>query len=57
MKKVDLQTAIATIITYPNKKWKNLKREKIHGTKIILPKQLKLNLKPLCPTDYLSIPT
>jgi hypothetical protein len=28
MKKVDLQTVIATIITYPNKKWKNLKREK-----------------------------
>jgi hypothetical protein len=28
MKKVDLQTAIATIVTYPNKKWKNLKREK-----------------------------
>jgi hypothetical protein len=28
MKKVDLQTAIATIITYPNEKWKNLKREK-----------------------------
>ncbi len=28
MKKVDLQTAIATIITYPNKKWKNFKREK-----------------------------
>jgi hypothetical protein len=27
MKKVDLQIAIATIITYPNKKWKNLKRE------------------------------
>jgi hypothetical protein len=28
IKKVDLQTAIATIITYPNEKWKNLKREK-----------------------------
>ncbi len=28
MKKVDLQTAIATIVTYPNKKWKNVKREK-----------------------------
>jgi hypothetical protein len=27
MKKVDLQTPIATIITYPNEKWKNLKRE------------------------------
>jgi hypothetical protein len=28
IKKVDLQTAIATIIRHPNKKWKNLKREK-----------------------------
>ncbi len=28
MKKVDLQTAIATIITNPNKKWKKLKSEK-----------------------------
>jgi len=27
-KKVDLQTAIATIITNPNETWKNLKREK-----------------------------
>jgi hypothetical protein len=32
-------------------------KRKIHGTKIILPKQLKLNLKPLDPTDYNSIPT
>jgi hypothetical protein len=31
-------------------------KRKIHGTKIILPKQLKLNLKPLGPTDYVSIP-
>ena len=28
MKRVNLQTAIATIITNPNEKWKNLKREK-----------------------------
>ena len=28
MKRVDLQTAIATIITNPNKTWKNLKQEK-----------------------------
>ncbi len=52
MKKVDLQTAIATIITNPNKKWKKLKSEKLQGTKIILPKELKLNLKPSGPTDY-----
>jgi hypothetical protein len=52
MKKVDLQTAIATIITYP----KNLE-EPQKRTEIILPKQLKLNLKPLDPADYLSIPT
>jgi hypothetical protein len=32
-------------------------KRKIHGTKIILPKQLKLNLKPLGPIDYNSIPT
>jgi hypothetical protein len=31
-------------------------KRKIHGTEIILPKQLKLNLKPLSPTDYVSIP-
>jgi hypothetical protein len=28
MRRVDLQTAIATIITNPNETWKNLKREK-----------------------------
>ncbi len=28
MKRVELQAAIATIITNPNKKWKKLKREK-----------------------------
>jgi hypothetical protein len=33
-----------------------LRKRKIHGTEIILPKQLKLNLKPLGPIDYLSIP-
>jgi hypothetical protein len=32
-------------------------KRKIHGTKIILPKQLKFKLKQLGPTDYLSIPT
>ncbi len=39
MKKVDLQTAIATIITNPNKKRKKLKCEKYRVPKIILPKQ------------------
>jgi hypothetical protein len=33
MKKVDLQTLIATIITNPNKKWKKLKSEKYRVTK------------------------
>jgi hypothetical protein len=28
MKRVELQPAIATIITNPNKKWKKIKREK-----------------------------
>ncbi len=37
MKRVDLQTAIATIITNPNETWKN---------------QLTINLKPSSPTDY-----
>jgi hypothetical protein len=30
-------------------------KRKIHITEVILPKQLKLNLKPLGSTDYLSI--
>ena len=36
---------------------KEPQKRKMHSTKIILPKQLKLNLKPLGPTDYNSIPT
>ena len=52
-KKVDLQTAIATIITNPNETWKNLKRENtwyrnhtsktITKPKSIRPNRLQLN--------------
>ncbi len=33
-------------------KMEETQKSKIQGTKIILPKQLKLNLKPSGPTDY-----
>jgi hypothetical protein len=32
-------------------------RRKVYGTKIILPTLFKLNLNPLGPTEYNSIPT
>ncbi len=38
MKRVELQPAIATIITNPNKKMEEAQKRKVHGTKIILPK-------------------
>jgi hypothetical protein len=38
-------------------KMEEAQKRKVHCTKIILPKKLKLNLNPLGPTDYNSIPT
>jgi hypothetical protein len=57
LKRVELQIAIAEIITNPNQTWKNIKRERYMVPKSYFQNNRTLNLIPSGSTNYLLIPT